>query len=63
METITAVCESGRAAYDLVNARLSAARSGNWDSRLESSRESVYQLRGALTVATGNGTGLLVVLR
>ncbi|MGW1761944.1 hypothetical protein [Streptomyces mirabilis] len=53
-----AACDNSRAAYDQVNARLTAARSGSWYSRLESARESVYQLRGALAVATGNGTGL-----
>ncbi|WP_329583328.1 ATP-binding protein [Streptomyces sp. NBC_01361] len=58
VETTGAACDNSRAAYDLVNARLSAARSGSWYSRLESARESVYQLRGALAVATGNGTGL-----
>jgi hypothetical protein len=42
----------------LVNARLTAARSGNWYTRLESARGDVYQLRGALAVATGNGSGL-----
>ncbi|MFJ4932118.1 hypothetical protein [Streptomyces sp. NPDC088736] len=58
VERSAAACESSRAAYDLVNARLVAARSGSWYTRLESARESVYQLRGALAVATGNGTGL-----
>ncbi|MDW8478298.1 hypothetical protein R3L02_41865 [Streptomyces scabiei] len=58
VETASAACDNSRAAYDLVNARLTAARSGNWYTRLESAREDVYQLRGALAVATGNGTGL-----
>ncbi|MFJ8787343.1 hypothetical protein [Streptomyces sp. NPDC102476] len=58
VETANTACDNGRAAYDLANARLTAARSGSWYSRLESAREAVYQLRGALAVATGNGTGL-----
>ncbi|MCX4853769.1 ATP-binding protein [Streptomyces canus] len=58
VDATAAACENSRAAYDQVNARLTAARSGSWYSRLESARESVYQLRGALAVATGNGTGL-----
>ncbi|MYQ96731.1 hypothetical protein GTY20_38650 [Streptomyces sp. SID4946] len=58
VETAVAACDNSRAAYDLVNASLTAARSGNWCTRLESAREDVYQLRGALAVATGNGTGL-----
>ncbi|MFJ8158447.1 hypothetical protein [Streptomyces sp. NPDC094468] len=57
-EATAAACGDSRAAYDLVNARLTAARSGSWYSHLESARESVYQLRGALAVAAGNGTGL-----
>jgi hypothetical protein len=58
VETTNTACDNSRAAYDLVNARLTAARSGNWYTSLESAREAVYQLRGALAVATGNGTGL-----
>ncbi|MET8418135.1 hypothetical protein ABZV41_21135 [Streptomyces sp. NPDC005098] len=54
----TAACDGSRAAYDLANAHLASARSGSWYTRLESAREAVYQLRGALAVATGNGTGL-----
>ncbi|MFF0745007.1 hypothetical protein ACFYVL_31860 [Streptomyces sp. NPDC004111] len=57
-ETTGATCDNSRAAYELANARLTAARSGSWYSRLDSAREAVYQLRGALAVATGNGTGL-----
>ncbi|WP_330455441.1 hypothetical protein OIB37_36050 [Streptomyces sp. NBC_00820] len=58
VEAAVAACDNSRAAYGLVNARLTAARSGNWYTRLESARQDVYQLRGALAVATGNGTGL-----
>ncbi|MCX5314796.1 hypothetical protein [Streptomyces sp. NBC_00154] len=58
VETTATTCDNSRAAYDLANARLTSARSGSWYTRLESAREAIYQLRGALAVATGNGTGL-----
>lgn len=54
----TAACDDSRAVYNLANVHLTSARSGSWYTRLESEREAVYQLRGALAVATGNGTGL-----
>ncbi|MEW2635093.1 hypothetical protein AB0903_26465 [Streptomyces sp. NPDC048389] len=58
VQTTTAACVNSRTAYDLANARLTGARSGSWYTRLESARQDVYQLRGALAVATGNGMGL-----
>ncbi|MEV6319147.1 hypothetical protein [Streptomyces sp. NPDC051776] len=58
VERTTTACDNSRAAYDLANARLTSARAGSWYTRLDSAREDVYQLRGALAVATGNGTGL-----
>jgi len=57
-EATSTACDNSRAAYDLANARLVSARSGAWYARLEAAREKVYELRGALAVATGNGTGL-----
>ncbi|MFE6904018.1 hypothetical protein ACFVFJ_45685 [Streptomyces sp. NPDC057717] len=62
VETTTTACDNSRAAFDLANARLTAARSGSYYTRIESAREDVYQLRGALAVATGNGTGLPAVV-
>lgn len=58
VEKAATSCDSSRAAHDLASAHLTSARSGSWYTRLESGREAVYQLRGALAVATGNSTGL-----
>ncbi|SED28806.1 hypothetical protein SAMN05428954_0017 [Streptomyces sp. 2112.3] len=62
VEKATTSCDSSRAAHDLANGHLTSARSGSWYTRLESAREAVYQLRGALAVATGNSTGLSEVV-
>lgn len=58
VEATATTCDNSRDAYDRASARLAAARSGGWYSRLESAKEEVYQLRGALAVAASNGTGL-----
>ncbi|EHY91097.1 hypothetical protein [Saccharomonospora azurea] len=62
VDSATAALSESRAAYDQANARLAAARSGDWYTDLEAARQEVHQLRGALAIATGSGAGLPAVV-
>ncbi|MET3986251.1 hypothetical protein [Streptomyces sp. PvR034] len=53
VQTAGSVLEASRAAHDQAQHRLIAARSGDWYATLEAARREVYQIEGALAVATG----------
>lgn len=46
-----------RTAYGESRAKLAEIRSGDWFTRFEEAQQVVHQLRGALTLATGDRTG------
>ncbi|MEU6945530.1 hypothetical protein ABZ957_09875 [Streptomyces sp. NPDC046316] len=53
VQAAVSALESSRASHDQAEHRLAAARSGDWYAKLEAARREVYQIEGALAVATG----------
>ncbi|MFI9588514.1 hypothetical protein ACIHCQ_43630 [Streptomyces sp. NPDC052236] len=53
MHAAASVLEASRAAHHQAQHHLTAVRSGNWYANLEAARRDVYQIEGALAVATG----------